>query len=370
MRISDVDSSRDNNMDLMRFLAASAVIYGHAFHLQNLRDPLEGVVGRSTGSLAVAVFFALSGFLIAKSLTSRPSLLEFLVARALRILPALIVVNVLVVLISGFAWTAVPTAEFFGGSAPWTYIFWNSSLLKSQFYLPGVFVGNPAGSAVNGSLWTLPVEARMYGLVFLAGLSSLLISKILATGFLDRRRMVGLFGLIALAFSLFLWRVLGLPYVGGVLSENGVELMGYFSAGMVAHAFRERINLDGRIIIAGAVALLIWRDTRFADALFIPWLAYSCLWTAYTPRVNARGFGSKGDFSYGIYIFAFPVQQWFYSQNPEMNPLTNAISTFCIVVALAAISFWFIERPALRFKRSLSDRIRSLFGTTRSQPDA
>ena len=103
-------------MDLMRFLAASAVIYGHAFHLQNLRDPLEELVGRSTGSLAVAVFFALSGFLIAKSLTSRPSLLESLVARALRILPALIVVNVLVVLIAGFTWSSISAAEFFGGS--------------------------------------------------------------------------------------------------------------------------------------------------------------------------------------------------------------------------------------------------------------
>ena len=366
MRLSDVDSSRDNNMDLMRFLAASAVIYGHAFHLQNLRDPLEGVIGISTGSLAVAVFFALSGFLIAKSLTSRPSLLEFLVARALRILPALIVVNVLVVLISGFSWTSVSATDFFGGSQPWMYIVWNSSLLKCEFELPGVFSANPGGSGINGSLWTLPVEARMYGVVFIAGVSSLVMGRLFKSGIASRRRMVGGFGLIGLVLSTFLWEMLGLPYVGGVLSEPGVQLMGFFSAGLVAHAFRERIYLDGRLIIVGFFVLYGWRETRFADALLIPWLAYTCLWTAYSPRINARGFGSKGDFSYGIYIFAFPVQQWFYSQDPEMAPLTNAGYTFPIVVLLAAISFWCIERPSLQLKHPLAEKIRSLVGAKAS----
>ena len=362
MRLSDVDSSRDNNMDLMRFLAASAVIYGHAFHLQNLRDPLEELVGRSTGSLAVAVFFALSGFLIAKSLTNRPSLLEFLVARALRILPALIVVNVLVVLIAGFTWSSMSAAEFFGGSQPWTYIFWNSSLLKCQFELPGVFSANAYGDAVNGSLWTLPVEARMYGLVFLAGATSLVIGKVTRAGNELRRYMVGGFGVVGLASSLFLWEMLGLPHLGGVLSEPGVRLMGFFSAGMVAHAFRKKIYLDGRLIVVGFLVLYCWRETRFAEAFLVPWLAYTCLWTAYSPRINARGFGSKGDFSYGIYIFAFPVQQWFYSQDPGMAPLTNAGFTFPIVVVLAAISFWCIERPSLRFKHTLSEKVRFLFG--------
>lgn len=349
-------------MDLMRFLAASAVIYGHAFHLQNLRDPLESVTGRSTGSLAVAIFFSLSGFLIAKSITSRRSVLEFLIARALRILPALLVINFLVVVVAGFAWTSLGTGEFFASSQTWSYFAWNSSLIKCQFELPGVFEENPFGPAVNGSLWTLPVEARMYGIVFLAGLTSLFFGRFFGSEFERRRRFVGLFAIAAMAMSLFGWKAMGLPYIGGVLPEQGVQLLGYFGFGMFAHAFRERIHLDGRFIVAGACVLLATRETAFASAMFIPWLAYSCLWLAYTPRLGARGFGSRGDFSYGIYIFAFPVQQWMYSVSPQMSPLSNAGFSFCIVIVLAAASFWLIERPCLSLKKPLSNRISSLFG--------
>ncbi|RPG19749.1 MAG: acyltransferase [Phycisphaera sp. TMED9] len=362
MRISDVDSSRKNNMDLIRFLAASAVIYGHAFHLQNLEDPLESVTGRSTGSLAVAIFFSLSGFLIAKSITTRRSVLEFVVARALRILPALFVVNLLVILVAGFAWTTLGAGEFFSNSQTWSYFAWNSSLLKCQYELPGVFESNPGGPAVNGSLWTLPVEARMYGIVFLAGLTSLALGKFLGGEFERRRRVVGVFAIVAMVLSLFGWAAMGIPYVGGVLSEPGVELLGYFGFGMFAHAFRERIHLDGRIVVAGGVALLATRDSAFANAMFIPWLAYACLWISYTPRLQASGFGSRGDFSYGIYIFAFPVQQWIYSVSPGMAPLSNAGFTFCIVIVLAALSFWCIERPCLGLKKPLSEKIQMFFG--------
>ena len=362
MRISDVDSNRDNNMDFMRFLAASAVIYGHAFHLQNLRDPLESVTGRSTGSVAVAIFFSLSGFLIAKSLTSRRSLLEFLIARALRILPALFVVNFLVVVVAGLAWTTLGTGEFFSNSQTWSYFAWNSSLIKSQFDLPGVFDENPYGPGVNGSLWTLPVEARMYGFVFLAGLTSLVFGRFFGSEFERRRGFVGFFAIVAMVLSLFVWKAMGLPYVGGILSKAGVELLGYFGCGMFAHAFRERIRLDGRVILIGAGVLFATRETEFASAIFIPWLAYSCLWVAYTTRIDARGFGSRGDFSYGIYIFAFPVQQWLYSVSPQMSPLTNAGLTFCVVIVLAAASFRLIERPCLSLKKPLTNKIRSLVG--------
>ncbi|MFB0985706.1 MAG: hypothetical protein QMB94_05355, partial [Phycisphaerales bacterium] len=80
------------------------------------------------------------------------SLLDFLIARALRILPALLVVNFLVILVAGLAWTTLGTGEFFSNSQTWSYFAWNSSLIKCQFDLPGVFESNPYGSGVNGSL--------------------------------------------------------------------------------------------------------------------------------------------------------------------------------------------------------------------------
>lgn len=360
MRIADVDAGRHNNMDMIRFVAASAVIYGHAFHLQNRADPLEAVTGLATGTLAVAVFFALSGFLIARSLTTRPSLLEFGIARILRIMPALIVVNAFVALVAGSLLTTLELSAYVGDPSTWTYVLWNSSLIRCQFELPGVFGANPYGPAVNGSLWTLPVEARMYGVVFLAGVMSVCIGRMVSTRHDIRRLCVGAFGVIALALSLGGWTWLGLPLHGIGLSEAGVELMGYFGGGMLAHALRERIHLNGRVVAIGALGVILLRDSAWHAPLFVGWLVYTCLWLSYTAIINARGFGARGDFSYGIYIFAFPVQQVLYSFDLAMAPLTNAVLTLLIVLPLAAVSFWCIEKPALRLKHPLAVRIRQV----------
>ena len=142
--------------------------------------------------------------------------------------------------------------------------------------------------------------------------------------------------------------------------------MGFFSMGMLAHTLRDRIRLNGWIVSAGFVACLILRNTVCYEPLFTIWLPYACLWVAYTPRINAHQFGFKGDFSYGIYIFAYPVQQWLYSMNVEMYPLTNAILTFFIVIVLAACSFWYIEKPALGMKHTVALRIRSVFRLNKS----
>lgn len=356
-------------MDLIRFVAASAVIYGHAFHLQDMRDPLEEVTGHSTGSLAVGIFFCLSGFLIAKSLCNRPSLLEFLLARCLRILPALIIINIGVVIVAGFFWTTLSPYSFFTNGRSLSYIFWNSSLLKCQYDLPGVFQENTANSAVNGSLWTLPVEARMYGLVFAAGVMSLMLQRLPGLGAFDRRRVIGSFGLAALLLSGWLWSALSLPFLPGVLNESGVILMGFFGVGMIFQCVREHVRLSGWAVLVVAFLLALIPDSTFRDLVFFVWLAYVCLWFSYTPSIDARKFGKRGDMSYGIYIFAFPVQQWLYSTNEQMAPMTNAILTFVIVLPLAAASFHWLEKPALRLKHPLASKLESFLHRRRVAGD-
>jgi peptidoglycan/LPS O-acetylase OafA/YrhL len=367
MKLSEVDSGRQNNMDIIRFAAASWVIYSHSFDLLKLKEPIEAVTGFQTGPPALAILISLSGFLIAKSLASRPSLVEFLVARTLRIFPALIAVNIVVVLAAGFFWTSLSTLEFFGSLKTWTYVFWNTSLLKCQYDLPGVFVSNPI-YAVNGSLWTLPVEARMYGLVFLAGLCAFWINRFCSPNPQRSNILVGWFGLVGLLLSFGGWDLLGLPYSHVWLSAAGVNLMGYFSMGMLAHSLRDRIRLNGWVVSAGFVVLVILHNTVCYQPLFTIWIAYACLWIAYTPRINAHQFASKvkGDFSYGIYIYAYPVQQWLYSMDIEMHPLINTILTFFIVLPLAACSFWYIEKPPLGMKHTVALRIRSVFRLNKS----
>ena len=353
-RLSDVDGSRDNNMDFVRFVAASMVIYAHAFNLRNTRDPLESVTGVSSGELAVAVFFSLSGYLIARSLVNRGSLVEFVLARALRILPALIVANVLAVLAGALFCTDLSQGEYWSSGKTWRYLLMNSSLIKNSYELPGVFGDSVFGPAVNGSLWTLPVEARMYGLVFLAGLCALLFGKwarIEKVGWL-----VGI-GSVGMLLSGGVWDLLGLPYGGALLGESGVKLLGIFSVGMVLQGLRDRVRLNGWVVVIGAAACFLVRDSWLMRPGFILWLPYMCLWLAYTNRLAARGFGKFGDMSYGIYVYAFPIQQWLYSIEPGMDPLWNAAVTFGGVLCLAAVSWRLIERPSLGLKRYLHERI-------------
>ena len=146
----------------------------------------------------------------------------------------------------------------------------------------------------------------MYGLVFAAGIASLLLQKCPGLNRFDRRWAVGVFGFVAFVLSAWLWFALSIPYVSGVLTESGVELMGYFGIGMVAHAAREHVRLSGWGVVGGALLLAAIPGSYFYGAIFAVWLSYSCLWLSYTPSINARNFGSRGDMSYGINIFAFP----------------------------------------------------------------
>lgn len=348
--LGKVDGGRDNNMDFMRFVAASMVIYAHAFNLAGDRDPLESVTGMSSGSLAVAVFFSLSGYLIARSLLNRDSLLEFCLARGLRILPALVVANILAIVAGGLIWTRYSAGDYWSSAQTWKYLVLNSSLVKNTYELPGVFESNVYGPAVNGSLWTLPVEARMYALVLLAGVLSLTLGRTLRFG---RTGWVTGVGLVGLGLSCGLWKAMGIPYGNGVLSESGVKLLGVFSFGMALQGVRERVCLSGWVVLAGAVAVFLVRETAVFDSAFVIWLPYACLWLAYTRRINARGFGRHGDLSYGIYVYAFPIQQWIYARDPAFSPLWNAAVTFVAVLVLAYISWRIIERPALGSKKAV-----------------
>jgi len=174
---ADVAAGRDNNLNLLRMLAASSVLFSHSYALTGhmLQEPLVVASGQRTdaATIGVIVFFAISGFLIAQSLARTPSLYAYTIARALRILPGLMLAKLFCVLVLGWYATSLASAAYWTHADTWRF------LLACPYFdvrdrLPGVFERNPYPLAVDGSLWTIPVETWCYAAAAALALVTLL----------------------------------------------------------------------------------------------------------------------------------------------------------------------------------------------------
>lgn len=157
----------DNNLTFVRWVAALMVLYGHSFVFTgNTESLFLGIV--TYGPLGVAIFFSISGFLIARSWNADPSPIRFLIKRVLRIFPALAVCITLSVFVLGPIVTTLELREYLQHPATLDYL--SNVFLYITYYLPGVFENNVYPNAVNGSLWSLPVEFFMYLLLAATGM--------------------------------------------------------------------------------------------------------------------------------------------------------------------------------------------------------
>jgi peptidoglycan/LPS O-acetylase OafA/YrhL len=99
------------------------------------------------------------------------------------------------------------------------------------------------------------------------------------------------------------------------------------------------------------VAVDPWGVAR--GALLPPLFAYSLVVVAYHPQLRWRAFNRLGDYSYGLYIFSFPIQQILIAKlgSPvASSPILVLTMAFPLTLALAAMSWHLVERPMLRFK--------------------
>src|SRR6478736_9794871 len=173
VRLGDRVSDRDNNFDVLRLLAAWAVLVSHSFALVGEAEPLHQF-NASLGNVGVLVFFAVSGLLIRRSWEYDPSPRDFWAKRALRLLPALATVGVLTAFVLGPLVTAASLTTYFTSWETWVYPFRVAFLLPFGATLPGVFDDNVYAGAVNGPLWSLPVEVFAYFGLFVLGVAGLL----------------------------------------------------------------------------------------------------------------------------------------------------------------------------------------------------
>jgi len=332
---------RDNNLNLLRFVAASLVVFSHSYPLSgHLRaEPLA----RATrifdfASLAVIVFFAISGYLVARSFDRSGSALDYARSRALRILPAYVAATVYAAFVIGPWMTTLPWRDYLADARTWLYVR-ETLLFVGIDRLPGVFAANPFPDGVNGSLWTLWVEVFCYGALALAGLAGAL-----RRPWGPQAHAVALF-----AQAEYTPRVhAAQPRAEALL---GPRLAGTFVAGALAYVWRDRIPVSIPLALAWLAASAALLDTRIEVYVLFGAIAYATFVLAWHPALDVPGYRRFGDYSYGIYVYAFPTQQAIAALVGVVSPWLLFGLAYPIVLALAVASWHAIEAPALRLKR-------------------
>lgn len=332
-----------NNFDAVRLFAAGMVLCSHQMALTGRSEPRPFDL-LSFGTLGVLIFFAVSGYLVAQSWDRDPHVLRFAAKRFLRVWPGLAVVTVVAALVVGPLVTQSTLHDYL--RSPVTRDYFSQLYLGIRFFLPGVFKQN-MWPVVNGSLWTIPIEVHWYGFLLLAGLCGLL---------RERLRYV-LLALIVL-YAIYIFGVFDVqhnPLARFPLPAFGCEYGSYFCYGVVLYHFRDAWRSHAGWLTAGlvaAAALMVALDHGYtALFLLLPWLVIR-FGTASTPVL--RRAGRFGDFSYGIYIYAYLMQQLTTSLIGANHPywLGLIVSATCTLVC-AVLSWHLIERPALTLKRHL-----------------
>ncbi len=340
-----------NNFDFLRFALASLVVFSHSFPLATGTEdyePLSVLTGRQVtfGALAVDSFFVISGFLILHSWHATPRVGAFLRKRVLRIYPAFLVAAALDAFIIAPAFSA-------GSWPPLDLGFvtrFVANALRLEAIAPGAtFVGNPAAGPVNGSLWTISYEFWCYIGILVLGVCGLTKRRLFLT--------CGLLFFLVVSF-VFVWR--GLTPGGRLLGQIfgyppfWARLLPFFLAGMVFYAWRERIELNAMGAAIAIGMLVVGAVTPFGMSVVLPLAAaYLIFWIAFLPAPRLSTFARRGDFSYGIYLFSFPILQIIvhYAAAP-ISPLLLFAVGWPVSIAVAAASWHLVERHCIGWAHS------------------
>ncbi len=254
--------------------------------------------------------------------------------------PLLILVCILTVFVVGPIFTNLTSKEYFGNSETWTYFRNIFPATGIQFFLPGVFTGNIHADGVNGSLWTLIVEERLY--------------LIVSVFFLFKKQQ-RVFALLMIMVNI-LFGFKGILFHGAIAEylsgSPAFYAMVFLNAGLLY-----QLDFDFKSILKSNLAWLtiplvaisfVFPLLQFLQVLLIPF----CVVLIAQVSALTNKAGKWGDFTYGVYIFAFPVQQMLIAENILVhNPYNLFLVTMAIVLPLSALSWHLLEKRCLNYKK-------------------
>jgi peptidoglycan/LPS O-acetylase OafA/YrhL len=337
--IADVDRiRRQNNFDALRVLAAVFVIFGHGVILTGRLGDFPFLLPQKFEHVGVCIFFVISGYLITGSWERSHSVGQFISSRILRIMPLLVTVIVLSTFLLGPLVTTLSPGAYFSSGQTWQYLI-NIVFLPADG-LPGVFAALPYPNAVNGSVWTLRAEVICYGVVLILGLL--------------RRRMQTA-GFVVFAMGSLVLVLAGPVIIAGSNVSAAANYWIYFAIGALLKLYAPR-----RIFVPWIAAVVFacwliaqivtpWNVAEIFSLIALPYFVLS-FGLASTPIV--RRTARFGDISYGIYLWAFPVQQLVVAYFGRLPFPIDLALVVTFAGALAFASWHLIEKRALeaRFK--------------------
>lgn len=343
-RMEEVGAA-SSGFDYMRIGLAISILCWHTIstlHGVGFERPYWDKCRMVVGGL-LPMFFVLSGFLVSGSLARTGSVGKFFSLRAIRLYPALAVEVLLSALLLGPLLTTVPLSEYFSSSEFWAYF--HNIIGYITYPLPGLFNENPVANITNISLWTIPYELECY--ICLA---------LIAVFGLHRRRVLLLAGLLLIIIvKTSMFARLG---VGAQFSRpDGRLLVASFLGGVVAYFYKDKIPYNGFLfVVALLLQLILTRNVVTAWVAIIPTIYV----TVYLGLLNPPKytFLMRGDYSYGLYLFAFPIQQTYSLLFPHHRVWWLSIGfSLCLGIAYAALSWHLIEKPILRRKTEIIGRL-------------
>lgn len=344
---------RRNNFDMIRLTMALLVVWSHSFVLwwgSEASEPVSRLMAGTynSGNVGVLAFFTISGFLITLSWLRTKGWRDYLRRRIARILPGYLVAITLCSLVVVPAFSSRP----FGRLSPGEALGLASNLLLRNYIVSSDAFG---GGPVNGSLWSIAYEFWCYLGVMALGLAGLL-----------RRRLSYPLAAIAL-MTVRVWLDLTGRRPGGGLVEAIIgfpylwfSVLPPFLLGGAVYLYRDKLPRRATLVIllvlatVGAAHLPL-RDplrTAVTHLLLPPTLAYCVFYTAFNAGLHGEDAARHGDFSYGTYLYAFPIQQMLVAWGRERLDFPSFVLLSLAASLAAGVASWhLVERwflPPLR----------------------
>lgn len=347
MILFNYTTNRDNNFKLIALVCALTVLFSHSFPLSRGSSNVlhfVSALGMTYGSIAVDILFTISGFFITRGFLTRKSVWKFLRSRILRIYPGMIVATLFCVFIVGLVFTSREFATYLFDEQTYKFLKRNMLLYSSvKFYLPEVFLSNPFPAAIVGSVWTLPYQLKAYlTLIVLV----LLLNRLLGDIQKGYARMIYL----SLALLVVLLNIS--DRIFNVVDMDALRLFAMFFTGSSFYLLRDKIILSYRWMTGLILFLLVCLNVN--NGLFYVVYAFSmpylliCL--AYLPGGWVRGFNKNGDYSYGIYIYGFTMQQTIMAAMESLSQMQLFLSSAAATLCMAFLSWHLIEKQFLKYR--------------------